>query len=163
MHISMHICNSEDKSYHFRQTIVGKLNYTYVYLSCYCILKTNSRCFIFLDIPDHNGLTISPSESQFLDFSRLEKRLNAKHSMDHSGVLLKPPVALPTLDLLNHDQDFVKQAEQVFSLENDGVYVMKKGKYDPSRKGCKKIYKFREDSTKISTDSGFNLEMKGLF
>ena len=83
--------------------------------------------------------------------------------MDHGGVLLKPPVALPTLDLLHHDHKFVKPAEQVFSLENDGVYFMKEGKYDPSRKGCKKIYKFREDSPKISTDSGFNLEMKGLF
>jgi hypothetical protein len=83
--------------------------------------------------------------------------------MDHSGVLLKPPVALPTLDLLNHDQKFVKPAEQVFSLENDGVYVMKERKYDPSRKCCKKIYKFREHSTKISTDSGLNLEMKELF
>ena len=105
------IClDSEDKSYYFRQTMIGKLNYTYVYPSCYCILKTNSRYFIFLDIPDHNGLTISPSEREFLDFSGLLKHLNAKHSMDHGGVLLKPPVALPTLDLHHHDQKFVKPA-----------------------------------------------------
>ena len=77
------IClDSEDKSYYFRQTMIGKLNYTYVYPSCYCIPKTNSRNFICLDIPDHTGMTISPSELEFLDFSGLVKHLNAKYSMN---------------------------------------------------------------------------------
>ncbi len=87
-----------------QKTMIGKLNYTYVYPSCQCIIKTNSRYFIFLDVPDHNGLTISPSEQEFLDFPGLIKRLNAKHAMEHGGVFLKPPVALPTLDLHHHDQ-----------------------------------------------------------
>ena len=40
---------------------------------------------------------------------------------------------------------------------------MKERKYDSSRKGTKKIHKFREDSTKISTETGCSPEMKGSF
>jgi hypothetical protein len=147
----------------FPPKMIGKLNYIYVYPSCYCIPQTNSRHFIFLDIPDHNGLTISPSEREFLDFSGLIKCLNAKHSMDHGGVLLKPPVALPTLDLHLHDNKFVKPAMQAFSFEKDGVYVLQEMDYDSSRKVCKKIRTFRELSSRISADSGCNPEMNGNF
>jgi len=82
--------------------------------------------------------------------------------MEHGGVLLKPPLAIPTLNLHHHDQKFVKPAEQVFSLEIDGVDVLKEREYDNFRKGTKKIHKFREDSTKI-TETGFNPEMEGSF
>ncbi len=83
--------------------------------------------------------------------------------MDHGGVLLKPPVALLTFDLHHHDSKFVMPVEQEFSLMKDGVDVLTEKKYNSSRKGSKKVYKFREQSSTNSTDSGCNPEMKGTF
>jgi hypothetical protein len=53
--------------------------------------------------------------------------------------------------------------EQEFSFVKDGVYVLKEKRYNSSRKGNKKFYKFREQSSTNSTDSGCNPEMKGTF
>ena len=120
------------------------------------------KIYIFLDKPDHNGLTISPSEQEFLDFPGLIKRLNAKHAMEHGGVFLKPPVAIPTLDLHHNDQTFVKPVDQEFSLETDGTYALKERIEDNSRKGSKKISTFRKNSTNL-TETGCNPEMEGSF
>ena len=79
--------------------------------------------------------------------------------MEHGGVLLKPPVAIPTLDLHAHDQKFVKPVEQEFSLETDGTYTLKERIEDKSRKGSKKISTFRKNST----ETGCNPEMEGSF
>jgi hypothetical protein len=79
--------------------------------------------------------------------------------MEHGGVLLKPPVAIPTLDLHAHDQKFVKPVQQEFSLETDGTYTLKERIEDKSRKGSKKISTFRKNST----ETGCNPEMEGSF
>lgn len=119
--------------------------------------KNQLKVFIYLDIPDHTGLTLTPSELELADFPKLVKIYNAKYSMEHGGVLLKPPIALPTKDVHSYDFTFVKPSKQVFTQEKEAVYFLKEVKIDKSRKGSKKVKNFLSES--LTKDC--NLEMGG--